>query len=396
MPVQLSDRSTSLQPSVTMAVNARATQLRRQGLDIINLSVGEPDFDTPNFIKAAAIKAIEDGFTKYTATDGIPELKAAIIHKLARDNHLSYEAKEIIVSNGVKHGLYNLCQVLLNPGDEAIIPAPYWVSYPAMVELAGGKSVFVQGTQAQAFKITPEQLAAAITPRTKLFILNSPSNPSGKAYTAAELKALADVLVKHPQIVIASDDMYEYILWSGEKFHNLLNVCPALRNQTVVFNGVSKAYAMTGWRIGYAAGPVELVKPMEALQSQNSGNPNSIAQKASVAALMAEPEQLQPMFTAFKQRHDHFLNELRQIKGFDTAPADGTFYLFPNIEQACHTLGLADDVEFANFLLDHAHVACVPGTGFGMPGHIRFSYATSIENLSEAAARIQRAVNSRS
>jgi aspartate aminotransferase len=395
MNIQLSDRSTSLQPSVTMAVNAKATQLKRQGVDIINLSVGEPDFDTPDFIKQAAIQAIQQGFTKYTATDGIPELKQAIIHKLTRDNALQYEPKEIIVSNGVKHGLYNLCQVLLNPGDEAIIPAPYWVSYPAMVELAGGRSVIIPSDQASDFKITAKQLEAAITPKTRLFILNSPSNPSGKAYNAQELGELAAVLVKHPQIIIASDDMYEYILWSKEKFHNILNVCPSLRNQTVVFNGVSKAYAMTGWRIGYAAGPEKLVKAMEALQSQNSGNPNSIAQKASTCALMAEPKELQFMFDAFKSRHDQFLHDLRQIPGFQVSPADGTFYLFPNISDAASRLGLVDDVAFANYLLDNAHVACVPGTGFGTPGHIRFSYATSLENLKKAAERITNALKNK-
>ena len=273
MQIRLSDRSTSLQPSVTMAVNAKATQLKRQGVDIINLSVGEPDFDTPDFIKQAAIQAIQQGFTKYTATDGIPELKQAIIHKLKRDNGLDYEPKEIIVSNGVKHGLYNLCQVVLNPGDEAIIPAPYWVSYPAMVELAGGRSVIIPSDQSSDFKITAQQLEAAITPKTRLFILNSPSNPSGKAYNAQELRELAAVLKKHPQIIIASDDMYEYILWTKEKFHTILNTCPELRHQTVVFNGVSKAYAMTGWRIGYAAGSEHLVKAMEALQRRRAPKP---------------------------------------------------------------------------------------------------------------------------
>jgi len=253
--ITLSKRSSSIQPSVTLAVNARATELRRQGKDIINLSVGEPDFDTPDFIKQTAIKAIEDGFTKYTAGDGIPELKQAIIHKLKRDNDLEYTPDQVIASNGAKQGLYNLCQALLNPGDEAIILAPYWVSYPAMIQLAEATPVIIEAGHDQDFKINAKQLEQAITPKTKLIFLNSPSNPTGKAYTAEELKALTEVIKKHPNIVLATDDMYEYILWGIERFINPLNVCPELKDRTVVFNGVSKAYAMTGWRIGYAAGP---------------------------------------------------------------------------------------------------------------------------------------------
>src|SRR3990167_830544 len=375
-----------------MAVNARATQLRREGKDIINLSVGEPDFDTPDFIKATAIKAIQDGFTKYTATDGIPDLKTAIINKLQRDNQLTYTSNEITVSNGVKHGLYNLCQALLNPGDEVIIPAPYWVSYPAMVELASATSVYITANHQQNFKITAQQLAAAITPKTKMFILNSPNNPSGKAYSREELKTLAEVLKKHPQVIIATDDMYEYILWSMKHFCNILTACPELRNRTIVFNGVSKAYAMTGWRIGYAAGPVDIIDAMNTIQSQNSGSCNSIAQKAAVTALNTDRAQLQFMFNAFKTRHDQLLRDLKNIPGIEVGPADGTFYLFPNVEKAIKKLGLKDDVEFATYLLDHAQVATVPGTGFGMPGYIRFSYAVSHEALSKAANRIAKAL----
>lgn len=384
----LSNRSTSIQPSVTMAVNARATQLKREGKDIINLSVGEPDFDTPDFIKATAIQAINEGFTKYTATEGIPELKTAIINKLERDNQLTFTPKEIIVSNGVKHGLYNLCQAVLNADDEVIIPAPYWVSYPAMVELADAKPVYIAARHDQHFKITPQQLASAITPKTKMFMINSPSNPSGKAYTKDELKALSAVLLQHPQIVIATDDMYEYILWTGSDFCNILNVCPALRDRTVVFNGVSKAYAMTGWRIGYAAGPANIIEAMGTIQSQNSGSSNSIAQKASVTALNSDRSHLQFMFEAYKARHDQLLKDLQKIDGFDVEPADGTFYLFPNVEKIIKKLGLKDDVELATYLLEKAQVATVPGTGFGMPGYIRFSYAVSCEALSEAAKRI--------
>lgn len=388
MTITVSDRANAIQPSVTLAVNARATELKREGKDIINLSVGEPDFDTPDFIKQAAIRAMEEGFTKYTAADGIPELKQAIINKLKRDNQLDYQPDQIIVSAGVKQGLYNLCQAILNPGDEVIVPSPDWVSYPAMVLLASAKPVIIKSSHQQDFKITPEQLEAAITPKTKLFILNSPSNPSGKAYQADELKALVQVLERHPQVVLATDDMYEYIYWAPEPFVNPLNVYPALADRTVVFNGVSKAYAMTGWRIGYAAGPVEIIKTMKKIQSQSSGNPNSIAQKAAIAALEAPKESLQYMYDAFKQRHDQFLADLNQLAGFNVSQADGTFYLFPDVSEAIKALGLKDDVEFATYLLEHAGVATVPGTGFDMPGHIRLSYAVSKETLRDAAQRI--------
>lgn len=387
----LSNRINRIQASVTVAVNARATQLRREGKDIINLSVGEPDFDTPDFIKQAAIKAIESGFTKYTDVDGIPELKQAIINKLERDNRLSFKPKQIIVSNGVKQGLYNLCQALLNPGDEVIIPAPYWVSYPAMVELADGKPVIVTGDETH-FKITPKQLEAAITPKTRCVMLNSPSNPSGKIYTADELKALCAILLKYPQIILATDDIYEYILWGADKFTNPLNVCPELIERTIVFNGVSKAHAMTGWRIGYAAGPEDLIKGMKKIQSQSTSNPNSIAQKAAIAALNADRKTFAFMVAAFKERHDQLLADIGKIPGFKANPADGTFYLFPNVKEAIQMRGCKDDIEFATWLLDAAQVATVPGTAFGMPNHLRFSYATSNELLKKAVQRIEQAI----
>ena len=386
-------RASEIQPSVTLAVNARANELQRQGLDIINLSAGEPDFDTPEFIKASAYKAIEEGFTKYTAVDGIPELKQAVIHKLKRDNQLEYSAKEIIVSNGIKHGLYNLCQAILNPGDEVIIPAPYWVSYPDLVKLADATPVFVVGDQSQDFKITPGQLEAAITSKTKLIFINSPSNPSGKAYNAQELKALAEVLKRHPHVIIATDDIYEYILWGLDQFVNIINVAPELKDRTVLFNGVSKAYAMTGWRIGYAAGPAHIIDTMKTIQSQDSGNPNSVAQKAAVTALQADKRQYQYMLDAFKERHDVLYNDLQKINGFSVTPADGTFYLFPNVSQAIRKLGIKDDVAFATYLLEQARVATVPGSGFGIEGHIRFSYAVSIDKLKEAAQRIAQICN---
>ncbi len=389
--MKLSNRVNQIQPSATVAVNARATQLRREGKSIINLSVGEPDFDTPDFIKESAIQAIQKGFTKYTDVDGIPELKQAIINKLQRDNDLNFTSEQIIVSTGVKQGLYNLCQALLNPGDEVIIPAPYWVSYPAMVQLADANPVIVSGDSTH-FKINAEQLEAAITAKTKCFILNSPSNPSGKIYTADELRALTKVLLKYPDILLATDDMYEYILWGASKFTNPLNVCPELMDRTIVFNGVSKAHAMTGWRIGYAAGPEPLIKAMKKIQSQSTSNANSIAQKAAITALNSDKQSLQYMFTAFKERHDQLLADLQSIPGFKANPADGTFYLFPNVEQAIKHCGLKDDIEFATYLLENAQVATVPGTAFGMPGHLRFSYATSTDNLSEAVRRIKAAM----
>jgi aspartate aminotransferase len=392
MTITVSDRANSIQPSATLAVNARATELRREGKDIINLSVGEPDFTTPDFIDESAIKAIKDGFTKYTDADGIPELKAAIIHKLQRDNQLDYKPNQIIASAGVKQGLYNLCQALLNPGDEVIIPAPYWVSYPAMVKLAGATPVFIETHHEQHFKITADQLEAAITPKTKLVMLNSPSNPTGQTYNADELTALTNVLKKHPNIVLATDDIYEYILWGLKKFVNPLNVCPELKDRTVVFNGLSKAYAMTGWRLGYAAGPTNIIKTMKKIQSQSSGNPSSITQKAAVTALNADRSKLDYMLNAFKHRHDLLYAELSKIEGFSLIPSDGTFYLFPKVEQIFKKLGLKTDIEFATFLLENAQVATVPGTGFGSPGYIRFSYATDEKILLEACKRIKEAL----
>ena len=386
----LSERVSQIKPSATVAINARATELRAQGHDIINLSVGEPDFDTPDFIKQAAIQAIQEGFTKYTAADGIAPLKDAIIHKLTADNQLSYESNQIIVSSGVKHALYNLIQALLNEGDEAIIPAPYWVSYPAMVRLADATPVIIEADIKQRFKITPEQLEAAITPKSRLFFLNSPSNPSGMAYTADELKALGAVLKKHPNIIIASDDIYEYILWGMDQYVSILNVCPELTDQTVVFNGVSKAYAMTGWRIGYAAGPQPIIAAMKKIQSQSTTCANSIAQKAAVAALNADKDSFfKPMLKAFKERHDLVYQALGEINRVECLESDGTFYLFPNVSQSIQHLGLENDIALAETLLDKAKVAIVPGTPFGAPGYIRLSCATSVENLTSALARMK-------
>lgn len=393
MRITLSDRVQQIKPSPTLAVNARATALKAEGKDVIDLGVGEPDFDTPDPIKEAAIGAINRGFTKYTAVDGIPSLKQAIIQKFQKDNNLSYEPKQILVSVGGKQSFFNLAQALLNPGDEVIIPAPYWVSYPDMVILAGAKPIIITTIIEQNFKITPEQLSKAITPRTKLFVINSPANPTGIHYSPQELEALAKVLVDYPQILIATDDMYEHILWRHEPFKNILMVCPQLYDRTIVLNGVSKAYAMTGWRIGYAGGPAELINAMKNIQSQSTSNPTSISQVAAEAALRGDQSSIQQMNRAFKERHDKVYAGLNAISGIKCLPADGTFYLFPNIEKAIKSLGLKDDLDFAEKLLIEKGVALVPGSAFGAPNCIRLSFATSMELLEKSLQRIKQFVN---
>lgn len=386
-----SNRTQQVKISPTVAVSMRAAELKAAGHDIIGLSIGEPDFDTPEPIKAAGIKAIQDGFTKYTSVDGTPGLKKAIIKKFDRENRLSYDLKQILVSCGVKHGLYNLFQAILNPGDEVLIPAPYWVSYPDMALLAEATPVYIPTDIKQQFKITPQQLEAAITPKSRLIILNSPSNPSGMIYSAAELRGLAEVLIKHPNIIVASDDMYEHILWTNEIFHNILNVCPELYDRTVVFNGVSKAYAMTGWRIGYAGGPASIIKTMTMIQSQNTSAPCSISQVAAQAALEGDQSCIGKMINEFKRRHDYICSELtNNMPGFICHPSDGTFYTLPNVEAAMKKLGCKDDLAFSELLLNDAGVAVVPGSAFGADNCIRISYATSMENLVEAVARIKK------
>ncbi len=394
MEIQLSQRVQRIKPSPTLAVTARAKALRAAGRDIIGLGAGEPDFDTPEHIKQAAIDALHAGFTKYTPVDGTPELKEAVIAKFKRDNGLDYAADQILVSCGGKHSFYNLAQALLDAGDEVIIPAPYWVSYPDMVLLADGKPVIVEAGLDQSFKIGPEQLEAAITKRTRLLVLNSPSNPTGVAYTRAELAALGEVLRKHPRVLIATDDMYEHILWSEEPFSNILNACPDLYERTIVLNGVSKAYSMTGWRIGYAAGPKVLMQAMKNIQSQSTSNPTSIAQVAATTALNGDQSCIQAMLEAFKQRHDFVVEALNAIDGVKCLPSQGAFYSFPDMREAMARLdGVGDDVALAEYLLEHAGVALVPGSAFGAPGYMRLSFATSIDNLREAAARLDRALS---
>ena len=392
MDIRLSDRVLSIKPSPTLAVTNKAAELKAAGKDIIGLGAGEPDFDTPEHIKAAATEAIAKGFTKYTAVDGTPGLKKAIIAKFKRDQGLDYAPNQILVSCGGKQSFFNLSLALLNKGDEVIIPAPFWVSYPDMVIIADGTPVIVECPQSQGYKITADQLEKAITPKTRLLVLNSPSNPTGMVYSKAELLALAEVLRKHPHVLVATDDMYEHIIWTTEKFENIVTVAPDLYDRTIVLNGVSKAYAMTGWRIGYAAGPVKLINAMKNVQSQSTSNPTSISQVAAEAALNGPQDVLVPMVKAFKERHDYVVSTLNTIAGVSCSPADGAFYAFCNVEGAIAKLGLKNDLEFSEHLLNTVGVAVVPGSAFGLDGHMRISYATSMKVLEDALGRIKKAI----
>jgi aspartate aminotransferase len=388
----LSKRVQKVKPSPTLAVTARAAKLKSEGKDIIGLGAGEPDFDTPVHIADAGVEAIRKGVTRYTAVDGTAELKDAIIAKFKRDNGLTYDRAQILVSSGAKQTCFNVCAALLDPGDECVIPAPYWVSYPDMVLLADGVPVSVYAGPAQGYKITASQLAAAITPRTKLFIINSPSNPTGAAYTKAELQALGAVLAKHPQIIIASDEMYEHIYWAPEPFTAFAQANPQLYERTITINGVSKAYAMTGWRIGYCGGPKEIIAAMSTIQGQSTSNASSISQRASAVALNGDQSCVAEMNKAFKARHDFVVAGLNAIPGISCLAGAGTFYAFAQVEGAMHALGVKDDNEFAEYLLVHAGVAVVPGSGFGAPNHMRISFACSMETLQDALSRIERVV----
>jgi aspartate aminotransferase len=386
----VSRRVQRVKPSPTLAVTARAARLKAEGKDVIGLGAGEPDFDTPPHIAQAGIDAITGGFTRYTNVEGIDELREAIIAKFKRDNALSYERSQILVSSGAKQTVYNLCMAVLDPGDEAVIPAPYWVSYPDMVLLADGLPVMPLAGFAQGYKITPRQLEAAITPKTRLVILNSPCNPTGAAYTRAELKALGEVLIEHPRIVIGTDDMYEKIYWGSEPFCSLVSAVPELYSRTVTINGVSKAYAMTGWRIGYCGGPKEIIAAMATIQGQSTSNASSISQKAAAAALNSDQSCVATMNQAFKQRRDFVVRALNAMPGVSCLPGDGTFYAFAEVSRAMAALGCRDDGEFAELLLNEAGVAVVPGSGFGAPGHVRLSFATSMQTLEKALDRIAR------
>lgn len=385
----LSHRIQEIEPSQTLSLSAKANVLKAQGHAVINLGVGEPDFDTPAHIQEAGMAAIRQGYTKYTAVEGLLELRQAICTKLARDNHLNYEPSQILVSCGAKQSFFNLAQAMLNPGDEVIIPAPYWVSYPDIVRLTGAKPVFIPTHMAHGFKIQAEQLAKAITPQTKLLIMNSPSNPTGMAYSLEELKALSEILIKHPDVWIASDDIYEQMLWQKNTFCNMVNACPALHNRTIVINGVSKTYAMTGWRIGFAAGPQAMIAAMTTLQSQSTSNACSIAQMAAKTALIGDQACIEPMRQAFQARHDYLVQTLNTIPGIECLASDGTFYAFPKVENLIQALGLKDDWALSDYLLNNMYIAVVPGSAFGAPGHIRLSFATSLENLQEAVKRLK-------
>jgi aspartate aminotransferase len=397
--LNLSTRVQAIKPSPTLAVTARAAKLKAEGKDIIGLGAGEPDFDTPQHIKDAAIVAINKGFTKYTAVGGMPSLKSAVIAKFKRDNGLDYTAKQILVSCGGKQSFFNLALAVINPGDEVIIPAPYWVSYPDIVIIAEGKPVIVEAGIEQGFKMSPEQLAAAITPKTRMVVINSPSNPSGAVYTLEDLQALGDVLRKHPNILIATDDMYEHIALTEAKFVNILNACPDLYSRTMVLNGVSKAYAMTGWRIGYAAGPENIITAMENVQSQSTSNPTSISQVAAEAALNGDQSCITPMLNAFRERHLFVVNELNKIPGLSCIMAGGAFYAFPDARVAIEalykkgTLKEKTDIAFSEYLLVEAGVAVVPGSAFGSEGYMRLSFATSMDNLKKALERIAKVLS---
>ena len=395
MDIRLAARVKRIKPSPTLAVTARAAELRAAGEDVIGLGAGEPDFDTPQHVKQAAIDALAAGDTKYTAVDGTPALKQAIIRKFRRDNGLEYTPDQVIVSCGGKQSFFNLCSALLDDGDEVVIPAPYWVSYPDIVLLNDGTPVIVEAGIEQGFKITPAQLDAAITPKTRLVVINSPSNPTGVAYRRAELEALGAVLRKHPHVLVATDDMYEHILWADEPFSNIAMACPDLVERTIVLNGVSKAYAMTGWRIGYAAGPKPLIRAMAKVQSQSTSNPTSISQAAAVAALDGDQGCIAEMRASFQQRHAFVLEQLEAIPGVRCQPADGTFYLLPDCRAFIASRDdIADDVALAEMLLA-AGVALVPGSAFGAPGYLRLSFATSNAILDEALVRMARAMSER-
>lgn len=395
----LSERVLSIKESPTLAITAKAGKYKAEGRPIIGLAAGEPDFDTPQHIKDAAKKAIDDGFTKYTPVTGIPGLKKAIVNKFKKDNALDYEVEQVIVGVGGKQTIFNLCLAVLNKGDEVIVPAPYWVSYADIALVAEAKPVIIECGIEQGFKLLPIQLEAAITPKTKLVMLNSPSNPTGAAYNLEELKALGEVLLKHPHVLVATDDMYEHVNLSGDKFYNILNATPALKDRCIVLNGVSKAYSMTGWRIGYAAGPTYIIKAMGILQSQSTSNPTSISQVAAQAALEGPQECITPMLDAFKERHAYVVNRFNNMPGLSCLKAGGAFYAFPDARQAISSLHQAGkiteatDMAFAEYLLEQFDVAVVPGSAFGAEGYFRISFATSMDNLISALDRIEKALN---
>nr|MBO2496447.1 aspartate aminotransferase [Bacillota bacterium] len=390
--MKLSKRVQQLAPSTTLAITAKAKELKKQGRDVIGLGAGEPDFNTPEPILRAAEEAMRAGHTKYTPSGGIPELKQAIVEKFRRDNGLTYRPEQIVVTSGAKHALYNLFQVLIDPGDEVIIPAPYWVSYIEQVKLAGGTPVIIRGEEERSFKVTPEQLRGAITGRTRAFLINSPSNPTGMVYSREELEALGRVCLEHG-LVIISDEIYEHLIYGDQSHVSIARLGPQFYEQTIVINGVSKTYSMTGWRIGYAAGNAEVIRAMTSLSSHSTSNPTSVAQYAALAALNGSQEPVREMKKAFKERRDYVVKRIRNIEGLRCLEPQGAFYAFVNVRDVVEASGRFRDVdEWAKALLEEELVAVVPGSGFGSPDHIRISYATSMNQLEKAMDRIERFV----
>ena len=387
----LSGRVQQIKPSPTLAITAKAKALQAEGIDVVNFGAGEPDFDTPDNIKEAAIKAIREGFTKYTAAPGIPELKQAICAKLKRENDLDYAENQIIVSCGGKHSFYNLAQALLDPGDEVVIPAPYWVSYPPMVSLAGGVPVIIEAGQEQGFKITPAQLESAITPKTRAVVINSPSNPTGAAYTLDELKALAEIAVSK-DILIISDEIYEHIIYDGFEQFSPAQIGPEVKERCVILNGVSKSYSMTGWRIGFTAGPAELIAAMTKIQSQSTSNPTSISQKAAIEAYNGPQDYVRNVLKHFDERRRYIVKALNEIPGIACANPQGAFYAFPGVSgligKKCGGKEIDSSLTLCEMLLDEVKIAVVPGEAFGAPGYLRLSYATSLENIKKGVGRL--------
>jgi len=388
MSTILSNRVQKIKPSATLAVNDKAKQLKAQGVQIVSMGSGEPDFDTPVNIQKAATQAIGGGETRYTAVDGTPKLKKAICEKFKRENGLEYSDNEVMVSSGGKQVFYNLCQAILSKGDEVIIPTPYWVSYPDIAILADATPVFIEAGLDQEFKITSEQLESSINANTKLFVLNSPSNPTGAVYTKSEIESFGAVLERHPQVNVISDDIYEHIRWEDDEFVNIAMACPNLKDRTIILNGVSKAYAMTGWRIGYAAGPEDIIKAMKKIQGQSTSNPSSISQAAALEAINGDQSFINMMVEAFERRHNFLVDSLNAIDGIECPQSRGAFYSFPRVQGLIDRLGLKDDVEFSTYCLDKISLALVPGSAFGAPGYVRLSFATSMDNLKLAIERL--------
>ena len=389
----LSERVIKVKPSATIAISSKAMEMRSAGVDVISMSAGEPDFDTPEYIKDAAKKAMDNGMTKYTQVDGVPDLKQAIINKFSEDNDLIYDPENILVSTGAKQTLYNLFQAILGPGDEVIIISPYWVSYPDMVLLADAKPVIVDTFQENDFALDISAFADAINDKTKLVIINSPSNPTGITFSRSDYESIGAILQNHPDVYVATDDMYEYIYWGDEPFISFAQACPSLFDRTITINGVSKSYAMTGWRIGYCGGPSDVIGGMKKVQSQSTSNASSISQAAAIAALNGSKDEIYSMVEQYKLRHDYLCTALNDIDGFKTTPGTGAFYLFPDVKNVIVKKGFSDDVELSQYLIEKANVAVVPGSAFGSPGYIRLSYATSLELIKEAVNRISNSLD---